>query len=199
MEENKRNFAESEFVKDFVKVYTANHGEEKGKKLATKVVGNNGYQLGQTFTLTGEIDVATSADEKGKVTATYLILKTAEGTDLSLQSLMSVSSLKGYTDEEVTEEWYEKVNNKEVMQSRTCKAEFIDNFEFEQVWTPPTRNLLTLAGMIAEGALDLSGKTVTYLGLAVKPFTATKDGESFGEKWHKDYKRAITTKLWSIE
>lgn len=195
--ENKRNYSEVEFVKNFLALYTANHGEEKANKQKDRTVGNNGYALGQTFELTGEIAVNEMKDEKGKVTATYIVLKTKEGTDLSLMSLMGVSSLNGYAKdgEKILNEWKEGNNRK----SKEVSNDLIADFDFDRTWKPATRNLLDLAGMIAEGEIDLKGKIVTYCGTAVKSLTTKKAGELNGEKWDKEYKRVITTRMWYLD
>lgn len=197
MEENKRNYSEVEFVKNFLATYTANHGEEKANKQKDRMVGNNGYAIGQNFELTGEIAVNEMKDEKGKVTATYIVLKTKEGTDLSLMSLMGVSSLNGYAKdgEKILNEWKEGTQKK----SEEVSNDLIADFDFSRTWKPATRNLLDLAGMIASGDLDLKGAIVTYCGTAVKSITAKKAGELNGEKWDKDFKRVITTRMWYLD
>ena len=195
--ENKRDYSDSEFVKNFLTTYTANHGEEKAEKQKDRTVGNNGYAIGQTFELTGEIGVDEMKDEKGAITATYIVLKTEEGTNLSLMSLMGVSSLNGYAKdgEKILNEWKEGTTKK----SEEVSNDLIADFDFSKTWKPATRNLLNLAGMIAEGDLNLKGATVTYCGTAVKSITAKKAGSLNGQKWEKDYKRVITTRMWYLE
>ena len=197
MEDNKR-FIESQFVKDFKAIYEEVNGKEKLEALEKRNVGNNGYVVGQEFTLTGDIKTATS--EINGVKQVYIALTTKEGTELSLQTLMGVSSLKGYvfdTDVEIEFDGKDE-NNNIVKKTRKVRADF-DKNSFDQVWMPESRNLLTMAGMIAEKHINLTGKTVTYLGTAVKPITAKKKGEQNGEKYKEGYARAIETKLWSIE
>lgn len=192
--DNKRNFAESEFIKGFLAEYTANGGSKSETEMLARSVGNNGYSIGQQFTLTGDIVVKTN--KINGTTATYLVLTTEEGTDLSLMSLMGVSSLKGYDlNNDVTVEF--KVGNDK--KSRTVRTDLIADFDFATVWQPKSRILLELADMIHSGAVDLKGRVVTYLGVAVKPITAKKAGESNGEKFAAGYARAIETRLWSIE
>lgn len=195
--ENKRNYSEVEFVKNFLATYTANHGEERANKQKDRMVGNNGYAIGQEFHLTGEIAVNEMKDEKGKVTATYIVLRTKEGVDLSLMSLMGVSSLNGYAkgDEKILNEWKEGNTKK----SEEVGNDLIADFDFSRTWKPATRNLLDLAGMIAENEIDLKDSVVTYCGTVVKSITAKKAGELNGEKWEKDYKRVITTRMWYVE
>lgn len=194
----KRNFAESEFIKDFIATYTANGGKKSADEMLERTVGTNGYALGQKFTLTGDIIVRER--KINGVLNTYLVLTTEEGIDLSLMSLMSVTSLKGYDlENECTIEYDVKVGNKSEKKSRTAKTELVEDFDFDMVWKPATRVFLQLADMIHDGEVDLKGKTVTYLGTAVKPIKSKKAGESNGEKFGVDYWRAIESKLWSIE
>lgn len=192
---NKKNYLENNLVKKFLEDYKSATNKEYDQ---TRVVGNNGYAVGQSFTLTGEIEYKTTEINGNK--AVYWFLRAEGGVELSLMSLMGVSSLKGYStkaDEEFAVEFY---NSKtKAKESRNVHADLVDGFDFEDVWQPDSRNLLTLAGMIAEGEVNLKGKTVTYLGTAVKPFIAKKDSEQNGEKVKEGYKRVIETRLWSMK
>lgn len=190
----KRNFSESEFIKGFLATYAQNGGSKTADEMLKRTVGNNGYALGQEFTLTG--DIVVKENEINGTKQTYLVLTTEEGVELSLMALMGVSSLKGYDlENEVTVEYKVKNDKK----SRTVKSELTADFTFDNVWKPASRVFLELADMIHSGDLDLKGKTATYLGVAVKPITAKKKGESNGEKFDEGYARAIETRLWSIE
>lgn len=192
---NKKNYLENDLVKKFL----ADYKNAKGKDYdQTRIVGNNGYSVGQSFKLTGEIEY--KDNEINGTKSVYWVLHAEGGVELSLMSLMGVSSLKGYCTDNTKEfpvEFYNaKTKDKD---TRTVTATVESNFDFEDVWQPPTRNLLDLAGMIAEGDLNLKGKTITYLGTVVKPFTAKKDSEQNGEKVKEGYKRVIETRLWSME
>lgn len=190
----KRNFAESAFIKGFLATYAANGGSKTADEMLKRTVGNNGYAVGQTFTLTG--DIAVKENEINGTKQTYLVLPTEEGVELSLMALMGVSSLKGYDlENEVTVEFGLGKDKK----SRTVKTDLTADFDFEQVWKPASRVFLELADMIHAGDIDLRGKTATYLGVAVKPIIAKKAGESNGEKFGAGYARAIETRLWSVE
>lgn len=192
---NKKNYLENDLVKKFLNDYKDARGKEYDQ---TRIVGNNGYTVGQSFTLTGEIEYKTNEINGNK--SVYWVVLAEGGVELSLMSLMGVSSLKGYCTDSTTKfpvEFY-NTSTKE-KDSRTVTATVESDFDFEDVWQPPTRNLLDLAGMILEGDLNLKGKTVTYLGTVVKDFTAKKDSEQNGEKVKKDYKRVIETRLWSMK
>lgn len=192
---NKKNAKEIELITKFLADYKTVRGKEYDQN---RTVGNNGYSVGQSFTLTGEIVYETN--EINGVKSVYWVLLTEGSAKLSLMGLMGVSSLKGYcTDntKEIPVEFYNpKTKNKE---TRTVTATVESDFDFEEVWQPPTRNLLDLVSMILEGELNLKGRTVTYLGTAVKEFTAKKDNEQNGEKVKEGYKRAIETRLWSMK
>ena len=192
--ENKKNYQENEFVKGFLAEYEKHHTADQVAKLKDRVVGNNGFTLGQSFTLTGEIKTA-SRDING-TTQVYIVLPTKEGTELSLMSLMGVSSLKGYLANGDSIDVEFDVNG--VKKTKEVKCDLVQNFNFDQVWKPASRNLLELAGMIAEGDIQLSNKKVTFLGTAVKSYVAKKDGEQNGESYSEGYTRAIETRLWKI-
>lgn len=194
MEENKKSFLENGFVKEFVEKYTAVRGADKVKDLIDRKVGNNGYSLGQQFTFTGKIGY--KEQNINGTNTVYIVLFTEENTEISLMSLMGVSSLKGYELEKPVEVEF-GTNQKK--QTRTVKSELIDNFDFDDVWQPATRNFLELAAMIASGELPLAGKKATFLGTAVKPFRAKKSGEQNNEKYVADMQRAIETKLWKVQ
>lgn len=194
MGELKKSFLENEFVKSFIDLYEKSHNADDVKKLKEKVVGNNGYSLGQSFTLTGEIKVKTQSI--AGTDQVYLVLPTEEGTELSLMALMGVSSLKNYDlENDVTVEYKENGKKK----TRTVKTQLVADFDFERVWQPKSRILLELASMIADGEVDLKGKTVTYLGVAVRQIKAKKADKQNGEAFEKDYLRAIETRLWEVE
>jgi hypothetical protein len=192
MEDNKR-FIDSDFVKGFMAIYEEAKGKDAADKMFTRTVGNNGYVVGQEFTLTGDIKTATN--EINGTKQVYIVLPTKEGTELSLMSLMGVSSLKGYDLENEVEINF--IGADKAKETRKVKSDF--TADFDDVWKPASRNLLELAGMIAEKAVNLAGKKATFLGTAVKPIIAKKKGESNGEKFEVGYKRAIETKLWNIE
>lgn len=194
MEDNKKNYQENEFVKSFVAEYEKHHTADQIAKLKDRVVGNNGYTIGQTFTFTGEIKTA-SRDING-ATQVYIVLPTKEGTELSLMSLMGVSSMKGYVKNgEVVNVEFDIDGEKK---TREVKCELAPNFNFEQVWKPASRHFLELAGMIAEGIVPIKDKKISYLGYAVKPYIAKQAGEQNGETYSQGYVRTIETHLWKM-
>ena len=197
--ENKKVDAQA-FIKNYLDVYKANGGKKSEQDLLDRVVGNNGYQLGVTYTLTGAIVVKTS--KINGVAQTAIVLPTEEGVELSLANLMGVSSLKGYdlSGNDLSIEYYDVADKKQTtLKTRTTRTELTPDFDFEDVWQPPTRNFLNLAGQIADGTYDVTGKKVTYLGVACKPFKAKSAGEMGTETWKAENWRVIESKLWSLK
>lgn len=194
MGENKKSYLENEVIKKFMEAYKACHTDEQVKNLEERTVGNNGYYIGQEFTLTGEIDWK-EQDVNG-TKQVYWFLKTAEGAELSLQSLMGISSLKNYLLEGSVE--VEFLDGKET-KTRTVTAEVQAGVEVEDLWVPKSRHFLTEVQNILEGVENLKNKKVIFLGTAVRPITTKKAGEQNGEKYAVGAKRAIETKLWSVK
>lgn len=195
MEKNKKNYQENDLVKKFLEDYKTDKGDDYD---TTRTAGNNGYSVGQSFTLTGEIDYKRNTINGAKSVYWYLV--TEEGAELSLMSIMGVSSPKGYCTDNTKEFPVEFYNSKTKKKDfRNVSAMVDSEFDFDDVWQPPTRNVLDLAGMIAEGDLNLKGKIITYLGTIVKEFTAKKDTVQNGETVKEGYKRVIETRLWSMK
>ena len=191
--ENKK-FLEDPFKAEFLRVYETNVRQRSVANSSEWVVDNLSYDLGQEFTLTGKIAIR-EKDIDGRA-CVYLVLPTMCGRELSLQSLMGVSSLRGYDLTNKLEVEYID-DNKCV--TRIVQSELINNFNFSDAWQPPTRNYLELASMISDKSLNLSGAKVKYLGTVYKPFIARKCGEHFGEKYMAGYKRIIRVRLWSVK
>ena len=197
--EEKRNANENcDLVNELLNETRELFGDDRAKKLAERTVGNNGYNLGQIFTLTGKIENQKTKDANGNVTAIYPAVETAEGVWLSVGSLMGISSLKGYLKdgEQGKHEWLDEDGEK---QEKILQNEVVPNFDFGKIFNPPTRHLLTFVNMLAKGEYPIAGKKVTYLGQVHRQFTAKKDGESFNESWEKGFTRCASVRLWSIK
>lgn len=173
-------------------------GLELLEENATRAVGNNGMAIGQEIELTGVINPAVPVkNAEGKVIAVYIGLETADGNYLSLQSLMGLSSLRGYsTTDSAINETRAKASKSSPVKSETIKPEVIDDFDFDKMWKPECRDLYDMAALIkAEPAL-VKGNW-QYCGVVVRQITAKKDAsaKSF-EKYCAEDKRAMTAKMW---
>ena len=194
MAENKKSFLENESIQKFMAAYKSCHTDEQVKNLEERTVGNNGYAIGQKFTLTGEADW--KENTINGVKQVYWVLLTNEGAELSLQSLMGISSLKNYVLEGTVEVDYLDGKN---VKTRTVAAEVMDGVTVDDLWMPKSRHFLTEVQNILEGVENLKNRTVTFLGTAVRPIVAKKAGEQNGEKYAAGARRAIETRLWSVE
>ena len=194
MAENKKSFLENESIQKFMAAYKSCHTDEQVKNLEERTVGNNGYAVGQKFTLTGEADW--KENTINGVKQVYWVLLTNEGAELSLQSLMGISSLKNYVLEGTVEVDYLDGKN---VKTRTVAAEVMDGVTVDDLWMPKSRHFLTEVQNILEGVENLKNRTVTFLGTAVRPIVAKKAGEQNGEKYAAGARRAIETRLWSVE
>ena len=161
---------------------------EKGK-----IIGNNGYIIGQQFELTGKIDTVPVTNADGKQTEVYIGLETTTGQWLSLKALMGLSSLRGYVlDGTMTDaqkiEHFAKV-------AEDVTEQFIG-------WPDcPTRDLYELTARIEAGEVNMKGRTVTYKGQAYRPFKAKKGGQkdyASNLVIKKDDQRAQDAKLWEV-
>lgn len=166
----------------------------KMKNPADVLVGNNGYAVGQEFHATGALKIVES--KIGDRTACYVAVETEEGVNLSIKSLMNISSLQGYHTEGTFV--HQTMGKDKQIVDTQVSAEVVPDFSFDDVFKPTTRNL---AEFIAQADTEqlFAGKTIRYLGNVVRPYKAKNDSprDSF-ETWKTGYERTINQKLWEI-
>lgn len=192
--------------------------DEQIEKMFNRNVGTNGEILGTKYTLTGEIEVVSEVIN-GNSTV-YFALSTEQGKKLSLQSIMGLSSLSGYVfDVETEQQFYNDRDDDDnaIIETKTFKSEVhanycksmienkvtvrVANTEIIEKALPklPTRNLVELATIISNDTTLLQGVEVTYIGKAIRPYTAKKDSPDTVsvDMWLKGYKRVMVTQLWA--
>lgn len=199
--------------------------DEQIAKMFNRNVGTNGEIPGTKHVLTGEIEVV--SETIGENTVVYFALSTEKGQKLSLQSIMSVSSLSGYVfDTEVEQQFYNEDNNfdddnnvipsvqmfksnvfstycKEIAEGEgknTNKRKIADVEKIEKALPKlPTRNLVELATIISNDTTLLQGVELIYIGKAVRPYTAKKDSPDtvLVDMWKQGYKRVMSSQLWA--
>lgn len=177
----------------------ASHNQDVNK-LNSKV-GDTGVTPGESFTLTGELVIAKVKDDAGNVTSVYPAFATREGKEISVKQFMGISSLVGYVFDNVTEYPHQydddKGNHEDLI-----KSNVVANFNGKPgSWYNPTQRVLKdFILYVRNNKSAFANKKATYLGYALKPYSAKKDGASpFGtETWEEGYKRVIKQKLWKL-
>ena len=170
----------------------ANAKDDKERaKLQEQVVGSNGYALGQTFTITGATWVQKSINDNS---VGYAAFTTEEGAELSIKQVMGISSLNGY---ETSGSFVnESGKDKTKPEKEQVTAHVVDGFDFSDVFQPSTRKYLDFLDKADQG--EFNGKTLTYLGVVVRPFVAKKDSTSNGQQYKAGMQRTIAVKLWGM-
>lgn len=177
------------------------------KRIKSNVGG--GIQVGDTFTLTGDVCVAEIAESQN----VFLAVLTETGEKLSIKSLIS-QSVAGYTDKIVVDELApladgeDEETHKADENYREIEATFdkkvaggtaseIVNAN-KDVLKHGTRNDIELYGLISEKIWICKGLKLTYCGKVVRQTKATKT-YSFGEHdVQKGARRAMTVSVWKV-
>lgn len=177
------------------------------KRVKANVGG--GVQVGDTFTLTGDVCVAEIADSKN----VYLAVLTDTGEKISIKSLIP-QSVAGYNDKLAVDELSpledgeDEADHKADENYREVEATFDKKVAGgtasetvsanKNVLNHGTRNDIELFGLIKEQLWDCKGFKLTYCGKVVRQTKATKDYE-FGENTvKKGARRAMTVSVWKV-
>ena len=194
--------------------------EEKNEKLAAmgkqtfddkrvkRVVGG-GTQVGDTFTLTGEVCIAEIAGSNN----VFLAVLTETGEKLSIKSLIP-QSVAGYTDKSGVNELTpladgeNEADHKADENYQEIEATFDESVaggaasaivkSNKDVLDHGTRSDIELYGLISEKLWSCKGLKLTYCGKVVRQTKASKDYE-FGESTvKKGARRAMTVSVWKV-
>lgn len=178
------------------------------KRIKANVGG--GVQIGDTFTLTGEVAVSEIADSQN----VYLSVLTDTGDKLSIKSLI-LQSVAGYNDKKAVDE-LEPLKNGEDKATHEADENYkvVDaTFDTEAaggktaaevvssnkaILDHGTRNDIELYGLIRKKLWSCKGLKLTYCGKVVRQTKATKN-YPFGEvEVKKNARRAMTVSVWKI-
>ena len=177
------------------------------KRIKANVGG--GIQVGDTFTLTGDVCVAEIADSKN----VYLAVLTDTGEKISIKSLIP-QSVSGYTDKIAVDELTplaegEKEDEHKADENyREVEATFDEGVaggaasaivkSNKELLEHGTRSDIELYGLISEKLWSCKGLKLTYCGKVVRQTKATKD-YPFGEHdVKKGARRAMTVSVWKV-
>ena len=163
-----------------------------------RVVGG-GTQVGDTFTLTGEVAIGEIQGSNN----VYLALVTETGEKIAIKALIP-QSVAGYTvdnskpfyDEFEPNSEDAKVSNPTYESKKDVKDVITAN---KKVCNHGTRSDIELYGLISTGVFDVKGFKLTYLGKVYRQTTASKDYE-FGDKTvKKGSRRAMSVSIWEVK
>lgn len=178
------------------------------KRIKANVGG--GIQVGDTFTLTGDVCIADIADSKN----VYLAVLTDTGEKISIKALIS-QSVAGYNDKLAVDELAplengeDEADHKADENYREVEATFDEGVagktaseivkSNKELLDHGTRSDIELYGLISEKLWSCKGLKLTYCGKVVRQTKATKDYE-FGENTvKKGARRAMTVSVWKVE
>ena len=177
-------------------------------KRVKRLVGG-GTQVGDTFTLTGEVCIAEIAGSSN----VFLAVLTETGEKLSIKSLIP-QSVAGYTDKNAIDELApladdeDEATHKADENYREVEATFDKKVAGataselvsanKNVLNHGTRNDIELFGLIKEQLWSCKGFKLTYCGKVVRQTKATKT-YPFGEhNVQKGARRAMTVSVWKV-
>ena len=177
------------------------------KRIKANVGG--GVQVGDTFTLTGDVCIAEIAGSNN----VFLAVLTDTGEKLSIKSLIP-QSVAGYTDKNAIDELApladdeDEATHKADENYREVEATFDKKVAGataselvsanKNVLNHGTRNDIELFGLIKEKLWSCKGFKLTYCGKVVHQTKASKDYE-FGESTvKKGARRAMTVSVWKV-
>ena len=173
-----------------------------------RVVGG-GTQVGDTFTLTGEVAIGEIQNSKN----VYLALVTETGEKISIKALIP-QSVAGYTDKSGVNELApladgeDEATHKADENYQEVEATFDEGVaggaasaivkSNKELLDHGTRSDIELYGLISEKIWNCKGLKLTYCGKVVRQTKASKDYE-FGESTvKKGARRAMTVSVWKV-
>ena len=184
-------------------------GKPKFEENRVKRLVGGGTQVGDTFTLTGEVCIAEIAGSNN----VFLAVLTDTGEKLSIKSLIP-QSVAGYTDlhavnelapladgekeaDHKADENYQEIEATfdESVAGKTASEIVKSN---KDLLNHGTRSDIELYALISENIWSCKGLKLTYCGKVVRQTKASKDYE-FGESTvKKGARRAMTVSVWKV-
>ena len=169
------------------------------KQMQTRQEGGNGFTLGETIHLTGEVEIViVYANVNGTQTAqnTFFGAKLSDGRTISLRNLIK-PSLAGYK----WEGSFKEDNGKEG-KSRTeteYTAQHIEGFDPANVdfFDAETRNVLELFMAVKAGKKQLPGE-LTLVAQGCRPIVATRAVSQGNLDYAKGAHRVMRVNVWSL-
>ena len=173
--------------------------DEAWKQMQSRQEGGNGFTIGETIHLTGEVEIiVVYANVNGTQVPqnTYFGAKLTDGRNISLRNLIK-PSLAGYKWEGV----FKEDNGKEG-KSRTeteYTAQHIEGFDPANVdfFDAETRNVLELFMAVKAGKKQLSNE-LTLVAQGCRPIVATRGVSQGNLDYAKGAHRIMRVNVWSL-
>lgn len=173
--------------------------DEAWKQMQTRQEGGNGFTIGETIQLTGEVEIiVVYANVNGTQVAqnTFFGAKLSDGRNISLRNLIK-PSLAGYKFEGT----FKEDNGKEG-KSRTeieYTAQHIEDFDPANVdfFDAETRNVLELFMAIKAGKKQLPN-TLTLVAQGCRPIVASRAVSQGNLDYAKGAHRVMRVNVWSL-
>lgn len=169
------------------------------KQMQTRQEGGNGFTIGETIHLTGEVEiVVVYANVNGAQVPqnTFFGAKLSDGRNISLRNLIK-PSLAGYKFEGVFKEDNGKEGKSRTETEHT--AQHIDGFDPANVdfFDAETRNVLELFMAVKAGKKSLPNE-LTLVAQGCRPIVATRAVSQGNLDYAKGAHRVMRVNVWSL-
>lgn len=173
--------------------------DEEWKQMQSRQEGGNGFTIGETLHLTGEVEIiVVYANINGKQVAqnTFFAAKLADGRNISLRNLIK-PSLAGYKWEGDFVEDNGKDGKDHVETTYTAKA--VEGFDPANVdfWDAETRNVLELFMAVKAGKKQLPSE-LTLVAQGCRPMVASRSVSQGNLNYAKGAHRVMRVNVWSL-
>ena len=173
--------------------------DDAWKQMQTRQEGGNGFTLGETIHLTGEVEiVVVYANINGTQTAqnTFFGAKLSDGRTISLRNLIK-PSLAGYKWEGTFKEDNGKEGKSRTETEHT--AQHIEGFDPANVdfFDAETRNVLELFMAVKAGKKQLPSE-LTLVAQGCRPIVATRGVNQGNLDYAKGAHRVMRVNVWSL-
>ena len=173
--------------------------DEAWKQMQSRQEGGNGFTIGETINLTGEVEIiVVYANVNGKQVAqnTFFAAKLADGRNISLRNLIK-PSLAGYKWEGDFVEDNGKDAKDRIETTYTAKA--VDGFDPANVdfFDAETRNVLELFMAVKAGKKSLPSE-LTLVAQGCRPIVASRAVAQGNLNYAKGAHRVMRVNVWSL-
>lgn len=173
--------------------------DEAWKQMQTRQEGGNGFTIGETIHLTGEVEiVVVYANVNGTQVPqnTFFGAKLTDGRNISLRNLIK-PSLAGYKFEGVFKEDNGKEGKSRTETEHT--AQHVEGFDPANVefWDAETRNVLELF-MAIKAAKKSLPKELTLVAQGCRPIVAARGVSQGNLDYAKGAHRVMRVNVWSL-